>query len=65
MGESRSQFFRRAVEERLRREKDREAIARCIKGYLENPETQEEVALPESTLGYVLAENPWEDDAEE
>ncbi len=60
-GESRSQFFRRAAEERLRRQRDREDIEQYIRGYLENPETEEEIALAESTLGYVMAENPWEE----
>ncbi len=63
-GESRSQFFRRAVEEHLRRQRDREDIEQYIRGYLENPETEEEIALLESTLGYVMAEHPWEDEAE-
>ena len=63
-GESRSQFFRRAAEEQLRRQRDREDIEQYIRGYLENPETEEEIALAESTLGYVMAENPWEDEAE-
>ena len=63
-GESRSQFFRRAAEERLRRAKEREDVQQYIRGYQKNPETQEEIALAEATLGYVMAENPWEDEAE-
>ena len=63
-GESRSQFFRRAVQDRLRRAKEREDVQQYIRGYLEFPETQEEVALAKATLGYVMAENPWEDEAE-
>ena len=63
-GESRSQFFRGAVEEHLRRAKEREDVERYIRGYQKYPETQEEVALAEATLGYVMAENPWEDEAE-
>ncbi len=63
-GESRSQFFRRAVEAFLRREQEREAIEQYIRGYQQYPETKEEIALAESTLGYVMAENPWEDEAD-
>ena len=64
-GISRSEFFRRAVEEHLRRAKEREDVERYIQGYLKYPETKEEIALAESTLGYVMAENPWEDEPEE
>ena len=63
-GQSRSQFFRRAVEEHLRRAREREDVEQYIRGYQLYPETKEEVALAEATLGYVMAENPWEDEAE-
>jgi len=33
-GLSRSEFFRRVVEEHLRRVKEREAVARYVQGYL-------------------------------
>ena len=61
-GESRSQFIRRAVEEHLRRAREREDVEQYTRGYQKYPETKEEVALAESTLGYVMAENPWEDE---
>ena len=63
-GESRSQFFRRAVEEYLRRAREREDVEQYIRGYQLYPETQEEVALAAATLAYIMAENPWEEDAE-
>jgi len=63
-GMSRSEFFRRAVEEHLRRVKEREDVEQYIKGYLKYPETKDEIALAEATLGYVMAENPWEDEPE-
>ena len=63
-GESRSQFFRRAVEEQLRRAKERADVEQYIRGYQLYPETKEEVAMAEATLGYVMAEKPWEDDAD-
>ena len=51
-GISRSEYFRRTVEEHLRRtvdeqirrEKEKEDIERYIQGYLEDPETPEEWA---------------------
>lgn len=63
--ETRSAFFCRAVEEHLRRQTEKEAIEQYIRGYQQYPETAEEIALAESTLAWVLAENPWEDDASE
>ena len=61
-GESRSQFFRRAVEEQLRREKDREDIEQYIRGYQQYPETKEEIALAEATLVYAFDDDSWEED---
>ena len=60
-GESRSQFFRRAVEERLRRAREREDVEQYIRGYLKYPETREEIALAESTLAYAFDEDSWEE----
>ena len=61
-GESRSQFFRRAAEAQLRREKDREDIEQYIRGYQKYPETKEEIALAESTLRYAFDDDSWEED---
>ena len=61
-GESRSQFFRRAAEEQLRRERDRKDIEQYIRGYQNYPETKEEIALAESTLGYAFDDDSWEED---
>ncbi len=61
-GISRSEYFRRAVEEHLRREKEKEDIARYIQGYLENPETPEEMAWVQSTIQYAFDDEPWEDE---
>ena len=63
-GESRSQFFRRAAELLIRRERQREAVQQYIRGYQEHPETEEEVAWGEATLGWALTESPWEGDDE-
>jgi metal-responsive CopG/Arc/MetJ family transcriptional regulator len=63
--ETRSAFFRRAVEAYLRREREREWDEQYVRAYQLYPETAEEVALAEATLGYAFAENPWDADAEE
>ena len=61
-GQSRSQFFCKAVEEHLRREKEREDIEQYIKGYQRYPETKEEMALAEATLVYAFDDDSWEED---
>ena len=59
-GETRSEFFRHALEAFLRRERERQAIEQYIRGYQEYPETEEEVAMVQSTVGDALANSPWE-----
>ncbi len=61
-GESRSEFFRRAVETLLNLERERELDEQYIAGYKKYPETKEEIALAESTMLYAFAANPWEED---
>ena len=65
-GLSRSEFFRRAVEEHLRREKQREYVEQYIRGYQDYPETLEEITLAESTIRYSFDEdsdgNYWEEE---
>ena len=60
-GISRSEYFRRTVEEHLRREKEKEDVARYIQGYLENPETPEELGWVVRAGIEALADIPWED----
>lgn len=57
-GESRSEFFRSAVEERLRRKRQREDEARYVRGYMEQPETPDEDLSAASAQAW--AELPWE-----
>jgi len=64
-GESRSAFFRLAVEEHLRRAKERVDVQQYIRGYQKYPETKEEIALAESTIHYAFDEESWEEDWEE
>jgi len=58
--ETRSEFFRRAVEAFLRRERQREDIAQYIRGYQRYPETLEEAAVAEATMMHAFVENPWD-----
>ena len=59
-GESRSEFFRRAAEAVLRREREREMDERYVNAYLHQPETDEELALAWFDLA-ALAGSPWEE----
>lgn len=59
-GESRSEFFRRAVEELVRQERERAAVDKYIRSYQEMPETTEEIETALSISSAVLAEEPWE-----
>ena len=61
-GESRSQFFRRAVEEYLRRDREQAAIAAYIAGYQKFPETKRERALSESMAGYAFDQDSSDQD---
>ncbi len=60
-GISRSEYFRRTVEEHLRREKEKEDVARYIQGYLDDPETPEELGWVVRAGVEALADIPWED----
>jgi len=59
--ESRSEFFRRAVDDLLRREREKEAVARYIQAYREMPETEEEIKAAERASNILLAQVPWDD----
>lgn len=59
-GESRSQFFRRAVEALLRQQHERAAIEQYVHGYTQMPETADEVQAAHQVGAAVLAEEPWE-----
>ncbi len=58
--ESRSEFICHAIEAFLRHEQQRVAIDRYIAGYMEHPETGEELRWSEDASAEVLAEEPWE-----
>ena len=63
-GETRSEFFRRAVEAFLRRERERELEEQYVRGYLEMPETAEEVGWVQAAGLAALAHEPWDDGEE-
>ena len=58
-GESRSQFFRRAVETLLRRQQEQELSEQYIRAYQQMPETPEEVSAARRAASTILAEEPW------
>lgn len=58
-GESRSQFFRRAAQNLVRMETDREAEARYVRGYRELPEQAAEMNSVERVALDTLANEPW------
>ncbi len=60
-GESRSEFFRHAVESALRAESERAAVERYIEGYRRYPETDAEAAEWSTMSQAALAEEPWDE----
>jgi metal-responsive CopG/Arc/MetJ family transcriptional regulator len=58
-GESRSEFFRRAVERLLREEQESKKVEKYIQGYSAVPESAEEVETVHLAGVTVLAEEPW------
>ena len=58
-GESRSEFFRRAVETRLNHERESSAIRDYVRGYQQYPDSAEEVEAAHRASSAVLATEPW------
>jgi metal-responsive CopG/Arc/MetJ family transcriptional regulator len=58
-GESRSEFFRRAVEKLLKQEQESKSIEKYVQGYRAMPESTEEVKAVHEAGSAVLAEEPW------
>ena len=59
-GESRSQFFRRAVQMLLRHRQERQLSQQYLRAYQDMPETKEEVAAARHAASTILAEEPWQ-----
>jgi len=59
-GESRSEFFCRAVETRLKQERESSRIRDYVRGYRQYPESAQEVEAAHTVSSAVLAAEPWE-----
>ena len=59
-GETRSAFFRRAVEEMLGRSERNERIDAYVRGYLRQPETDAEAAAADAAATDALEAEEWE-----
>lgn len=59
-GETRSEFFRRAVQTLLRLNRERAADDAYARAYREQPETPEEIAFARATSRIALEQEPWE-----
>lgn len=59
-GESRSEFFRQAVQAFLRDLQKRKDVERYVQGYIEHPERAEEVDAIRSASYAALSEEPWD-----
>jgi metal-responsive CopG/Arc/MetJ family transcriptional regulator len=58
-GETRSEFFRHAIEALLRREREQEAVQCYLQGYRAQPETGEEVEAMHQANSAVFEQTPW------
>ena len=58
--ETRSQFFRNAVESFLKQRRELEAAERYVRGYMAQPEQEPEVTAVHEVSRAVLASEPWE-----
>ncbi len=59
-GESRSEFFRRAVSTLLREERRARAVRRYVDGYVAEPETTYDTEAADAAAAEALAGEPWE-----
>jgi metal-responsive CopG/Arc/MetJ family transcriptional regulator len=58
-GESRSEFFRRAVEKMIRQNQESKEVESYILGYRNIPESAEEIEAAHKAGVAMLAEEPW------
>ena len=59
-GETRREFLRAALEYYLRQQRERDDVARYVQGYIEQPESEEEVAAMEALAMYAFESEPWD-----
>jgi metal-responsive CopG/Arc/MetJ family transcriptional regulator len=57
--ESRSETIARLLQAALRAEQEQSDVERYIKGYLEQPDTEEEIAIAEAMATEAAALDPW------
>jgi len=60
LGETRNEFFKRAIERRLKQEKESSNIRDHVSGYQQYPESDEEVEAVHRMGSVALASEPWE-----
>lgn len=58
-GETRSEFFRHAAEDFLRREAEREDVERYVRAYRQWPESAAEVQAADHAAAEALGQEPW------
>lgn len=58
--ESRSQFFLRAAEALLRSRREEELDEQYARGYMQQPETEQEIEAADRAAIAILASEPWE-----
>lgn len=58
-GESRSEFFRRAVGALLRRRREQDKTERYVRAYQQNPETKEEIEAARHAASAIISEESW------
>ena len=59
-GETRREFIRGALETYLRQRRERDDVARYVQAYIEQPESEEEVAAIEALAMDALGSEPWD-----
>jgi len=60
-GESRSQFFRRAVDMLLKHQREQELSEQYLRAYREMPETKREIAAARRNARAILSQEPWDE----
>ena len=58
--ESRSEFFRRAIDELIRRRRERDAVDRYVAGYVAEPETADQQDWVDRAGRDLLEQEPWD-----
>jgi metal-responsive CopG/Arc/MetJ family transcriptional regulator len=58
-GETRSEFFRHAIVELLKKRREQESIENYVEAYKRDPETREEIETARRSAGNILAKEPW------